>query len=59
MAGADFCANFMWVVGLVGIFFLGMLAVQVQFDNPYLLAYPEMKTPLTVHLILAAIVCIF
>ena len=54
----EFCSNFFWVLGIVGIVFLSMLAIQVQLDNPYLLRYPDMKGSLTTHLILAALVFI-
>jgi hypothetical protein len=54
MGTADFCANFCWIVGLAGVIFLGMMAVQVQYENDYLLPNKEMKTTLTVHLFIAA-----
>ena len=56
MGTADFCANFCWIVGLAGVIFLSMLAIQVQYDNDYLLPHKEMKSSLTFHLLVAALV---
>ena len=56
MGTSDFCANFCWVVGLAGVIFLSMLALQVQYDNDYLLPHKEMKSSLTFHLLIAALV---
>lgn len=57
MGGLDFCANFCWCVGVAGIGFLGMLAIQVLCDNEFLIrGNADRKTSLFVHLVLAMIV---
>lgn len=63
-APPGFCAHFCWIVGLVGIVFFTMMAIQVKFNNPYLIRTsedPEVAKNMTPsrlfsHLIYAAVV---
>ena len=58
MGMADFCVNFCWVIGLVGVFFLSILAIQVNSGNEVLLPDPQYKSNVTTHLVIAVVVII-
>ena len=56
MGTLSFCVNFCWAVGIAGVFFLSVLAIQVGRDNDYLLRSAEYKSSLILHLCLAVLV---